>query len=49
MAIADDIKFAKERFKDPAVCKLATDDPFWSEVGERERAEVAAAAGEGGS
>ncbi|CAN0149589.1 unnamed protein product [Scytosiphon promiscuus] len=32
VAIADDIKFAKEKFKDPNVSKLATEDPFWAEV-----------------
>lgn len=35
VAIADDIKFAKEKFKDPAVIALATEDPFWTEVTER--------------
>eukprot|EP00903_Cladosiphon_okamuranus_P016154 g14908.t2 len=49
VAIADDIKFAKERFKDPAVCALATDDPFWSEVSERARVAAAAAVEAGGS
>ncbi len=44
MAIGDDIKFAKERFKDPAVRALATNDPFWAEVSERQRAAAAAAA-----
>ncbi|CAM9094023.1 unnamed protein product [Pylaiella littoralis] len=45
VAIADDIKFAKEIFEDPAVFALATDDSLWAEVSEREReAAVAAAA-----
>lgn len=47
MAIGDDINFAKDRFKDPAIRALATDDPFWAEVSERERTAAAAAAAEG--
>lgn len=37
LAIGDDIKFAKEKFREPEVAALATDHPFWTEVAEQER------------
>lgn len=37
VAISDDITYAKARFRDPEVYAFASEDPFWTEVVNRER------------